>query len=212
MYTTVQRFTAKFFDRTAFGWRNMELRIAISGSYLVRDLQTLLEDTIKEDSEALLEKYQDHLIGTENKWVKRLELSAITQQESVEEFIWRLKTKEQACSYTEESRDEQIAFQIIKGLRWAEARRKLIEKGSDLKLDAAIKITLEYQAIISNTARFEQKSIDAVQRYNCSRCGSDQAPQKCPAYGEECTKCKTTLRRCAKLESLESIGQNLGKE
>ena len=38
---TLQCFAAMVFDRTAFGWRNMELRIAISGSYLVRDLQTL---------------------------------------------------------------------------------------------------------------------------------------------------------------------------
>ena len=34
-------FAATVFDHTAFVWRNMELRIAISGSYLTRDLQTL---------------------------------------------------------------------------------------------------------------------------------------------------------------------------
>ena len=48
-----------------------------------------LNDTIKEDPEAVFEKYQTHLIGTQNKWVMRLELSAITQQESekVEDFV-----------------------------------------------------------------------------------------------------------------------------
>ena len=41
-----------------------------------------LDDTTKEDPEALFKKYQTHLRGTESKWVRRLELSAITQLES----------------------------------------------------------------------------------------------------------------------------------
>ena len=39
----MQRLPATFFDRTAFGWRNLELCIAISGAYLVRDLHTLFK-------------------------------------------------------------------------------------------------------------------------------------------------------------------------
>ena len=101
-----------------------------------------LDDTTKEDPEALFKKYQARLKGTENKLERRLELSAITQQQSekVEDFVVRLKTKARACSYWAEDRDEQITLQLIKGLKWAEARRKLLEKSNNLKLEAAIKI------------------------------------------------------------------------
>ena len=101
---------------------------------------------------------------------------------------WRLKTKAQACSYGAEDKDEQITLQLIKGLKWAEARRKLLGKGNNLKLEAAIKIALVYQATTNHTLCFKQKSIDAVKRHNCLRCGSNHPPRKCPAYGKECTK------------------------
>ena len=41
-----------------------------------------LDNTTKEDPEAQFAKYQTHFRGAENKWVRRLELSAITQQEN----------------------------------------------------------------------------------------------------------------------------------
>ena len=80
---------------------------------------------------------------------------------------------------------------MIKGLKWSEPRRKLKEKNNDLKLDAAVKIALEYQAIINNTDRFEQKSIDT-----CSWVAQlftmwlePSTAEVSSAYGRECTKC-----------------------
>ena len=180
-----------------------------------------LDNTIKEDPEAVFKKYQTHLIGTQNKWVMRLELSAITQQESekVENFVCRLKTKARACSYSEENRDEQITFQMIKGLKWSEARRKLIEKGNNLKLEDAIKITMSHQAAVSNTSSFEQNSIDAVRRQNrpqqrnCSYCGSSHPPRKCRAYGKKCTKCgwPNHFEKMCQRENLENTESRIPK-
>ena len=59
------------------------------------------------------------------------EARTISQEiEKVQDFICRLKNKARACSYGEEDRDAQITLQITKALKWAEARRKLIEKGT----------------------------------------------------------------------------------
>ena len=104
----------------------------------------------------------------------------------------RLKAKARACSYGAEDRDEQITLQLIKGLKWTEVRRKLLEKGNNLSLEAAIKIALANQATTNRAFCFKQKSIDAVKRHNCLRCGSSHPPWKCLAYGKKCTKCGQT--------------------
>ena len=65
-----------------------------------------------------------------------------------------------------------MTFQLIKFLRWAEVRTKLVEKGNDLKLESAIKVALEYQATTNNTSRFERSFFDTVKPHNCLHCGS----------------------------------------
>ena len=54
-----------------------------------------LTETQKSESETIFKKFEDHLIGTPNKWVSRLELAALKQKdnESIEDFVCRLKAK-----------------------------------------------------------------------------------------------------------------------
>ncbi len=132
----------------------------------------------------------------------RLELAAITQQESenVEDFVCRLRSKAKSCSFTQDQKDDHITFQLIKGIKWPEARRKLIGKGNNLTLDDAIKLAQDFQATLANMSVFENNSIGAVRRHNnmgkntqrneCQYCGTKHPPRKCPAYGKKCAKCK----------------------
>ena len=67
----------------------------------------------------VFDKFKIHMIGTINKWVMRLDLSTITQKEgeSVDDFVCRLKAKANLCKFSDSTvRDEQITFQLIKGI------------------------------------------------------------------------------------------------
>ena len=155
-----------------------------------------LTDAQKRDPDVMFEKFKSHLVGTQNKWVIRLELAAMSQgeAESVEDFVCKLKAKANSCSFSVSPKEEQITFQLIKGIKWSEARRKLISKGNDLTLNDAVDVAHNFQATLSNTSSFEKNtSINAVrrgksqhqQRKGCKYCGTSHPPKKCPAYGKK---------------------------
>ena len=179
-------------------WHYIKLSAGSQGKDLWDSWQ--LRDDHKKDHELIFKKFADHLVGTQNKWVMRLELAAMSQgeTESIEDYICRLKAKANKCSFSSGTKDEQIIFQLIKGIKWSDARRKLISKGNDLTLNDAIEIAKNFQATLSNTSSFEKNtSVNAVrqergrkpQRKNCWFCGTFHPPKKCPAYGKKCNKC-----------------------
>ena len=81
----------------------------------------------------------------------RLQLAEMSQgeSESVKDYVCRLKAKANNCNFSANIKDEQIVFQLIKGNKWSEARRKLISKGNDFKLNDAIAIAQNFQATLS---------------------------------------------------------------
>ena len=152
----------------------------------------------KEDADEVFKKFKEYLIGTPNQWVMRLELSALKQGESelIDDFICRLRSKAKSCSFTGDTVNDNITFQMIKGIKWPEARRKLISKGNTLTLDGAIKCAQEFQATMQNTTSFQQQSnatsINAFQKRRgntCSYCKTSHPPKKCPAFGKTCEAC-----------------------
>ena len=40
--------------------------------------------------------------------------------ESVEDFVCKLKSKANSCSFSVSTKEEQITFQLIKGIKWPE--------------------------------------------------------------------------------------------
>lgn len=164
-----------------------------------------LSNTDKEDSSKVFKKFGDHLVGTPNKWVARLEMTALNQRdnESIEDFMCRLRAKCGECMY-EHDCDDHLIFQLIRGLKSIDIRRKLIAKGNGLKLDDAMKCAVEYEATVQNTQTFSQqnpqidflrKSTSTSKSKSCRFCGSSHAPRKCPAYGQKCNKCHESFRQ-----------------
>ena len=69
--------------------------------------------------DVVFNKFKEHMIGTVNNWVMRLELPMIMQKDGklVDDFICRLNTKANMCNFPDENtRYEQITFQLIKGI------------------------------------------------------------------------------------------------
>lgn len=182
-------------------WHYIKLSAGSKGKDLWDSWQ--LTDAQKKDPNVIFGKFASHLVGTVNKWVMRLELAEINQGEAepVEDYVCRLKAKADKCSFPASTKSEQITFQLIKGIKWSETRRKLISKGNDLTLDDAIEIAQNFQATLSSASSFEkQMSVNSVRqgrsqsshRKSCRYCGTSHPPKKCPAYGKKCHKCGRT--------------------
>ena len=161
-----------------------------------------LSATEKEDPSVVFKKFEEHLIGQQNKWVARMELNSIIQKEGelVEDFLCHLQSKAQCCLFSTDSiREEQITLQIIKGILWPDARRTLIARGNDLKMKDAVTIAQAHQAMLSNTKSFTSERIEVAvnevntrrrgRRRECRFCGTQHPPRQCPAYGKNCEAC-----------------------
>ena len=169
----------------------------------------MLSEEDRKKPELVFDKFKEHMIGTVNKWVMRLELSMIMQKENepVEDFVCRLKTKASMCKFRDTStRDEQITFQLIKGIRWPEERKNLIKKGNGLSLSEAINSVQSFQATMQSNNSFSQGqsvigAINTSEKNQCNFCGKSHPPRKCPAYKKKCNV-------CGKLNHFSSVCRN----
>jgi len=147
----------------------------------------------KKDPNFIFTKFEKHLIGKPNKWVARLELSSVNQSdgEAIDDFICRLKAKAAQCAFAPGQQDEAITFQLIRGISWPDARRTLIAKGNDLKLDDAVKVAQEYQATSKNMQNFRGNTVHALSmgKKECGNCTTTHPPRQCPAYTDTCKAC-----------------------
>ncbi|ELU13666.1 hypothetical protein CAPTEDRAFT_220408 [Capitella teleta] len=80
-------------------WHYIVLSVGTKGREIWETWQ--LNSNQKADLSGIFKKFEEHLIGTPNKWVSRLELAALKQKdnESVEDFACRLRAKAKACKY-----------------------------------------------------------------------------------------------------------------
>ena len=156
----------------------------------------------KKNPVKVFERFEQHMVGSPNKWVQMLEFSAMKQKENehVDDYIVRLRTKAAKCRLNDEMKDMMMTLQLIKGIPWDEERKKLISKGNDLTLDVAIKSAQAYQATTLNVDMYRaatgtqktEKNVDAFLKKkikNCTYCGKEHGPRNCPAYGKKCPKC-----------------------
>jgi hypothetical protein len=154
-----------------------------------------LDDATKRDPEKVLAYFDKHMSGTVNKWVARLALSSVEQQtnESVAEFVARIRELVRDCDYKEESVDENIVYNLIKGVRWENLRRKLIDFGNDLVSSKAVDTALQYEATLRSSSKFgAEKNINFTRRMPtsvCSRCNRNHERGACPAYKQKCRAC-----------------------
>ncbi|KAK3710638.1 hypothetical protein RRG08_034174 [Elysia crispata] len=102
--------------------------ILLSSGPKGRDL--LIASGITEDNktnpDSAWSVYEEHMIEKPNKWVQRIKLQSFSQgeNETIEEFVLRLKTKADKCSFsTTNVKEERITEQIIKGSKYQEEKK-----------------------------------------------------------------------------------------
>jgi len=179
-----------------------------------RGRELLITSGISEDeklnSENVWRVFENHMVEKPNKWVERIEFQSLTQNadESFENFALRIRNKANKCGFnTEETKNERITEQLIKGIKWPEERRHLISMGNNLTLENTLAYAKSHEAAIKNSENYNAASsttatrnINAVRKQNykkstkkkCSRCGlhHETHKNKCPAMHDVCRKCK----------------------
>ena len=113
--------------------------------------------------------------------------------ESLEEWMKRVRMEAEKCEYIEQ--DRQIKEQFICGLDDEGLRTKIINEIKDKsKTDIVTSkqvLVLAKQEEANMIQRRGAEEIDAktMRTSTCKYCGSSHTPRRCPAYGETCGKC-----------------------
>jgi hypothetical protein len=137
------------------------------------------------------------------------------ENESYQQFVTELKLLVKDCGYADP--DEMVRDRIVIGCLVPKVRERLIEEGSDLKLEKAIEIGLTMEMSRSHmttiaeedlkvqaikASQFKQREKPQNRQYtrnttskdaepNCGNCGYKHynKDSQCPAKGKRCNKC-----------------------
>ncbi len=128
----------------------------------------------------MFSNFQKHLSGTVNKCVARLHLYSVEQQ-TLAEFVARIRELVRDSEYKKESVEENIVYNVIKGVKDNSLRTKLINLGNDLE---AIQLCLQHEATYPNAGSFgADGSVNFAKRTQknaCSRCNRKHDRGSCP--------------------------------
>ena len=116
--------------------------------------------------------------------------------ETFDQFVTDLKLLVIDCEYDQP--DEMVRDRIVCGITSDQVREKLLQEGSELKLDKTLEIVHAYEASQTQlrTISSAQGAVNKVTRSqsrteikNCYFCGRNHARGNCPAWGAKCDKC-----------------------
>ena len=116
------------------------------------------------------------------------------EEESVDEFISRLRVIAGKCKFTPAEQPVRLVEQLIIATKHVEVQSKLLEKGDKLDLDTAMDIARTYEATKQHVAQMQkpvQTSVRTVSTHRtCSRCGKQHADKNelCPTHEKNVTR------------------------
>ena len=134
--------------------------------------------------------------------------------ETVEQYITRLKSKATTCDFGADKVEEQIRDQVIEKCFSHKLRLKLLEKGKDLKLDKVLELSrameqAEAQASAIEGMKPEVNKLSNVKKsysgfsgkpktmtnpgvkcFSCGHEGHRAKDSRCPAIGKQCRFCR----------------------
>ena len=160
--------------------------------------------------EAAVKMLDEHFLPKANIPYDRHVFRQMKQEssESVDQFVIRLTHQAENCNFGSQQ-TEQIRDQVIDRCRSSGLRRKLLERGQDLKLEDVQQIARAMEAAEIQSRRMEESkdSVNHVRRKPkstcdggsgnlktklCFRCGHDghfARDSSCPARAARCKKC-----------------------
>lgn len=123
--------------------------------------------------------------------------------ESISFYVSRLRRQANYCNFTD--KDTQIRDQLIEGCTSSRLRKQFLEKGNELNLNEALKLSSAFEAVQyqssemsgnGNVNKVDQVKSDkpkwSQKKAKCWRCnltGHFAKDDKCPAKSAKCRKC-----------------------
>ena len=172
------------------------------------------EDKVKID--VVIKKFEEYCTPQKNVTYERHVFNTRAQgaTERIDVYITELRKLARNCEFGE-LHDSIICDRIVCGIRSNEVRKRLLRE-KELNLERAVEMC-KSSAITENQAKnivvdqdnrevhdvkddskkspgkprgAKGKRKQAKKPFNCRRCGQVHQPQKCPAFGQVCHKCK----------------------
>ncbi|XP_055542780.1 uncharacterized protein LOC129728368 [Wyeomyia smithii] len=177
--------------------------IGVEAVMLVEELQLTAAERATPDT--ILTQIEQHLVPQRDKRMERAEFNTMCQneQETVEEFVKRLKKKALACGYAADQQGELLKDRLVAGVRDHQVRKELLKAG-DISVDDMAKKIKEHQQIEELAKKYERMTTASEpprdtfkltttkeMMNNCKYCGTkhQKDKNKCPAFGKKCHEC-----------------------
>lgn len=167
------------------------------------DGSDLSEDDQK-DPDKLLKFFKEQLPKNEvNFRIHRLQFMRfhIRQNESIDNFVTRLRTYAAKCDFEEAELHERIIELCIASTPSDDFRKELLTKDKGFKTKDVLELGRKYETLAQGTEQLKQlhiadtptgEGVEAI-RHNrqrkCTYCGTIHKKRACPAYKSECDVC-----------------------
>ena len=177
-----------------------KIKIYVGTAGLKRINASGLSDNDKEDPDKLWLLFENQLKIKVNFRIHRLELSRYRQKadESIDDFVGRCRAKAKDCDFEKAELSERVIELVIKSTPFDSYQKELLEKIKGYPLEDLVTVGRRYEAIAEGGQRLTNidrtnVNVDAVSgQQECSNCGLQHHPQRCPAYRDTCKKCGAT--------------------
>ena len=175
-----------------------------------------LADADKVKIDVVIRKFEEYCTPKKNVTYERHVFNTRAQgaTEGIDAYVTELRKLARNCEFGE-LHDSIIRDRIVCGIRSNEVRKRLLRE-KDLNLERAVEMCKSSE-ITENQAKnivvdqddrevhdvkddskkppgkwrgARGKHKQTKKPFNCKRCGQMHQPQKCPAYGQVCHKCK----------------------
>ena len=154
------------------------------------------------DVNTTLEKFDQHIIGTQNVTYERFLFNSLKQNgESFDTFLTNLRHLQKNCQFCACMNDSLVRDRIIMGISDNDLRKALLEI-QDLSLAKCIDMCRAHEAtsVRMKTLSTDSTPVHVVKKNmkpkrgnfsQCKFCGKKHALKKelCPAYGQTCKSC-----------------------
>ena len=229
---------------TAEGKAQRRALLLFSAGPTVREtFKTFPETGKKEDYQKAVDALNAHYVVKPNATFQRHLFRKTRQEdgETVAQYVTRLRQASVGCNYVTADLDNQILDQVVQYCKSDKLRRRLLERGGELKLSDALSIAVALETVegqfdtmtlkdnsnqpkfgqvnrLSHTSSYGKPRNMPAQEYDhdyeCYRCGNKGHFGKdpcCPARGRTCAKCGGKDHFARKCKSKLKPGDNVNQ-
>eukprot|EP00057_Strongylocentrotus_purpuratus_P007993 XP_011662467.1 PREDICTED: uncharacterized protein K02A2.6-like [Strongylocentrotus purpuratus] len=162
----------------------------------------------------VFEAFIKHFEPKTNFRLARFQLQKLAQEpaEAIDDFMARCKIQAQKCKFADIELEGRLIEQIVIGTSSKKVQQTLLAKDEKLTLNTALDIARTQEATEADMKLLHGQAVNVdmtkqhIQRKKqCSFCGLNHPPRKCPAYGTKCRNCDKMnhWEKCCRLKKQE---------